>query len=177
MSTVETTQSLPVPYNARPQPVLKVARPNAPIVPPGSVTGRSLTLVIAIMGFLASLTACGVYVVFNAANVWTSKISAEITVQIQQRAGEMGDEKTAEITKFLTDQNGIMRVKPFKPGAIAEARRALDWKIRDFEDFCHPKTDRGRDRSRQPARHLHAQKGFGGEVSGRLARRPRPLAK
>ncbi len=113
MSTVETTQTLPVPFKARPQPVLKVARANAPIVPPGSVTGYSLTLVIAIMGFLASLTACGVYLIFNAANVWTNKISAEITVQIQPRAGELGDEKTAEITRFLTDQNGIKRVKPF----------------------------------------------------------------
>lgn len=113
MSTVETTQTLPVPFKARPQPVFKVARANAPIVPPGSVTGHSLTLVIAIMGFLASLTACGVYLIFTAANVWTNKISAEITVQIQQRAGESGDEKAAEITRFLTDQNGIKRVKPF----------------------------------------------------------------
>jgi cell division transport system permease protein len=69
--------------------------------------------VIAIMSFLASLTAGGVYVVFNAANVWTNKISAEITVQIQQRAGDNGDEKTAEITRFLSDQNGVRRVTPF----------------------------------------------------------------
>jgi len=113
MSSLDTPQSLPVPINARVQAFAKFARANAPIVPPGSVTGQSLTLVIAIMGFLASLTAGGVYLIFNAANVWTNKISAEITVQIQQRPGENGDEKTAEIRRFLTDQNGIKRVTPF----------------------------------------------------------------
>ena len=111
MSSIETT--LPVPFKARPQPAIKFARANAPIVPPGSVTGSSLTLVIAIMSFLAALTACGVYVIFNAANVWTNKISAEITVQIQQRAGDSGDEKSAEITRFISDQNGVKRVTPF----------------------------------------------------------------
>jgi cell division transport system permease protein len=111
MSTFETT--LPVPFKARPQPAIKFARANAPIVPPGSVTGSSLTLVIAIMSFLAALTAGGVYVIFNAANVWTNKISAEITVQIQQRAGDSGDEKSAEITRFISDQNGVKRVTPF----------------------------------------------------------------
>src|SRR5215470_14896210 len=37
------------------------AQANAPIVPAGSVTGRSLTLVITIMCFLACLTAGAVY--------------------------------------------------------------------------------------------------------------------
>ncbi len=111
MSSVETT--LPVPFKARPQPAAKFARANAPIVPPGSVTGQSLTLVIAIMAFLAAVTAGGVYVVFNAANVWTNKISAEITVQVMQRPGDTGDNKATEIARFLTDQNGITRVTPF----------------------------------------------------------------
>ena len=111
MSSIETT--LPVPFKARPQPAIKFARANAPIVPPGSVTGSSLTLVIAIMSFLAALTAGGVYVIFNAANVWTNKISAEITVQIRQRAGDGGDEKSVEITRFISDQNGVKRVTPF----------------------------------------------------------------
>ena len=111
MSSVETT--LPVPFRARPQSPIKFARTNAPIVPPGSVTGGSLTLVVAIMAFLAALTAGGVHVVFNAANVWTNRISAEMTVQIQQRAGDSGDDRTAEITRFLSDQNGVKRVTPF----------------------------------------------------------------
>ena len=113
MSTVDTPHSLPVPIEAVRQGAAKFARANAPIVPPGSVTGRSLTLVISIMAFLASLTAGGVYVVFNAASVWTNNISSEITVQVQSRSGDAGDAKIAEIAKFISDQNGIRQVTPF----------------------------------------------------------------
>jgi len=42
----------------------------APIVPAGSVTGRSLTLVITIMCFLACLTAGAVYMMNQSANAW-----------------------------------------------------------------------------------------------------------
>jgi cell division transport system permease protein len=113
MSTVESSQSLPALIETQGQAAAKFARANAPIVPPGSVTGRSLTLVIAIMAFLAALTAGGVYVVFNAANVWTNNISSEITVQVQSRAGDAGEAKVAEITKFLSDQNGVKQVSPY----------------------------------------------------------------
>lgn len=116
MSTIDTPRSLPVPVGAAGQPAAKFARANAPIVPPGSVTGRSLTFVIAIMAFLSAITAGGVYLVFNAAIAWTNNISSEITVQIQSRggdAGDAGDAKIAEIVKFLSGQNGIKQVIPY----------------------------------------------------------------
>jgi cell division transport system permease protein len=113
MSTLETSRSLPVPVQTRALNAAKYARSKAPIVPPGSVAGRSLTFVIAIMAFLASLTAGGVYIIFNAANVWTNNIASEITVQVQQRGGDTGEARINEITKFLSDQNGIKRVSPF----------------------------------------------------------------
>jgi cell division transport system permease protein len=113
MTTAQAPQSLPALIEEQEQSAAKFARANAPIVPPGSVTGRSLTLVIAIMAFLASLTACGVYLVFNAASVWTNNISSEITVQVQNKGGDAGDARIAEVTKFLSDQIGIKRVTPF----------------------------------------------------------------
>ncbi len=113
MNTMGTPHSLPVPVDIPGQTTSKFARANAPIVPPGSVTGRSLTFVITIMAFLASLTAGGVYLVFNAASIWTNNISSEITVQVHSESGETGDAKIAEIVKFLYDQNGIKRVTPY----------------------------------------------------------------
>jgi len=110
---MSTPQSLPVPVDVPGQSTAKFARANAPIVPPGSVTGRSLTLVITIMAFLASLTAGGVYLVFSAASVWTNNISSEITVQVQSRGNDTGDAKIQEIVKFLYDQNGIKQVLPY----------------------------------------------------------------
>ncbi len=110
---MSTPQSLPVPVDIPGQSTVKFARVNAPIVPPGSVTGRSLTLVITIMAFLASLTAGGVYLVFSAASVWTNNISSEITVQVQSRGNDTGDAKIQEIVKFLYDQNGVKQVLPY----------------------------------------------------------------
>ena len=113
MSTTDTRQSLPVPVEVPGQTKVKFARANAPIVPAGSVTGRSLTFVITIMSFLAALTAGGVYLVFSAATLWTNNIASEITVQVQNRGGDAGDGKIAEIVKFLNDQNGIKQVVPY----------------------------------------------------------------
>ena len=113
MSTTDTRQSLPVPVEVPGQTTAKFARANAPIVPAGSVTGRSLTFVITIMSFLAALTAGGVYLVFSAATLWTNNIASEITVQVQNRGGDAGDGKIAEIVKFLNDQNGIKQVVPY----------------------------------------------------------------
>jgi cell division transport system permease protein len=113
MGTMGTPHSLPVPVDIPGQTVSKFARANAPIVPPGSVTGRSLTFVITIMAFLASLTAGGVYLIFNAASVWTNNISSEITVQVQSKSGAADDAEIAKIVKFIHDQNGIKRVVPY----------------------------------------------------------------
>ncbi|MGO9483607.1 MAG: cell division protein FtsX [Rhodomicrobium sp.] len=114
MSTIDSPQSLPVPVDVPGQTAAKFSRAKAPIVPPGSVTGRSLTFVITIMAFLASLTAGGVYLVFNAASTWTNNISSEITVQVQSLgSSDAGDAKIADIVKFLYDQNGIKQVIPY----------------------------------------------------------------
>ncbi len=113
MSTTDTPRSLPALIVAPGQNAGKFARAKAPIVPPGSVAGRSLTFVIAIMAFLSSLTAGGVYLVFSAASVWTNNISSEITVQVQSRSADAGDAKIAEIAKFLSGQNGVKKVSPY----------------------------------------------------------------
>ncbi len=110
MSTADIQRSLPALVDTSGQPAAKFARANAPIVPPGSVAGRSLVFVIATMAFLASLTAGGVYVAFNAAVEWTSNVSSEMTVNVKMLPGETGDEKVAEIVKFLSNQIGIRKV-------------------------------------------------------------------
>ncbi len=54
-----------------------------PIVPAGSVAGHALTIVVAIMSFLACLTVGGVTVVRDAASDWQNDISREITIQVR----------------------------------------------------------------------------------------------
>ena len=85
---------------------------NAPIVPAGSVTGRSLTLVISIMCFLACLTAGAVYMVNQSASAWLRDIASEVTVQIEPREKVDTDRQVKDVVAFLALQPGVKGVKP-----------------------------------------------------------------
>lgn len=62
-------------------------RPSAPIVPSQAVAGRALTLVVAIMSFLACLTIGMVTVIHDAANAWSNDLLREVTIQIRPAQG------------------------------------------------------------------------------------------
>lgn len=62
-------------------------RPAAAIVPPQSVAGRALTLVVAIMSFLACLTVGAVSIVWDAADAWQNDLVREVTIQIRPADG------------------------------------------------------------------------------------------
>lgn len=82
----------------------------APIVPAGSVTGRSLTLVITIMCFLACLTVGAVYMIRQSANAWLKDIASEVTVQVQARDGTDTDRVVQDVATYLGRQSGIAKV-------------------------------------------------------------------
>ena len=96
---------------------------NAPIVPAGSVTGRSLTVVITIMCFLASLTAGAVYMMNQSASAWLRDIASEVTVQIEARENADLDKTVAEVTGFLSQQTGIAQVRAL---SVADAAQLLE---------------------------------------------------
>jgi len=115
-----------------PQPRLEVPRPEArpdmyaparsaggdkattkaPIVPAGSVTGRSLTLVVSIMCFLACLTAGAVYMMNQSANAWLRDVASEVTVQIEARERTDIEKLVKDVAAFLARQSGIRKVSP-----------------------------------------------------------------
>ncbi len=84
----------------------------APIVPAGSVTSNSLTLVISIMCFLACLTSGAVYMVNQTASAWLSDIASEVTVQIEPREKVDTERVVKDVTQFIARQPGIRTVKP-----------------------------------------------------------------
>jgi cell division transport system permease protein len=94
--------------------------PNTPIVPAGSVTGRSLTVVITIMCFLASLTAGAVYMMNQSASAWLRDIASEVTVQIETKDRAEIDKTVAEVTGFLASQPGIAKVKALSVNDAAQ---------------------------------------------------------
>lgn len=79
----------------------------APIVPAGSVTGRSLTLVISIMCFLACLTAGAVYMMHRSADAWLRDIASEVTVQVEPKGNADAEKLVNEVSAFLQRQEGI----------------------------------------------------------------------
>lgn len=59
----------------------------SPIVPPGSIAGQAMALVVAIMSFLACLTVGAVSLIGQSAASWQSQISREATIQIRPAQG------------------------------------------------------------------------------------------
>ncbi|MEM7621007.1 MAG: ABC transporter permease [Pseudomonadota bacterium] len=87
-------------------------RAAAPIVPAGSVTGRSLTIVIAIMCFLGCLMAGAVYIVNQSAAAWFDDIASEVTVQVKPIGATDMDKRVRQVSLYLSKHPGIKSVNP-----------------------------------------------------------------
>lgn len=117
---LEDDDLIPMPTADRKGDLHATARParteratgSAPIVPAGSVTGRSLTLVITIMCFLACLTAGAVYMINQSAAAWMRNIASEVTVQIEPGDPEETERRVQEVAAYLSGQNGIEVARP-----------------------------------------------------------------
>jgi cell division transport system permease protein len=96
---------------------------NAPIVPAGSVTGRSLTLVITIMCFLACLTAGAVYMMNQSASAWMRDIASEVTVQIVTKERGDSEKAVANVSRFLSQRPGVAAVRPL---SVADSAQLLE---------------------------------------------------
>ncbi len=87
------------------------------------MTGRSLTLVISIMCFLACLTAGAVYTMHQSSSAWLRDIASEVTLQVEAREHAVTDKTLKDLIQFLSKQPGIRSVKPIstdESGALLE---------------------------------------------------------
>jgi len=82
------------------------------VVPSASIAGNALTVVIAIMSFLACLTAGAVYMINQSARAWVNDIASEITVELDPVNAADIEKKMTLVSLFLAKQAGITRVKP-----------------------------------------------------------------
>lgn len=96
----------------RPQ-VPATARNASPIVPRGSIAGRALVAVVAIMTFLASITTGAVLLVNASASEWQSEVSSEITIQVKPLTGRDLERDTQAVTEAVRGQPGIAEVQPY----------------------------------------------------------------
>jgi cell division transport system permease protein len=89
----------------------RAPRTAAPIVPKSSIAGRSLAAVVAIMTFLASLTAGAATLMVSAASDWQSDVGREVTIQVRPSPGR---DVEADVDKAV----GLARAAP----GIADVR-------------------------------------------------------
>jgi cell division transport system permease protein len=99
------------------------ARNLSPIVPRASIAGRALVAVVAIMTFLASLTAGAVVLVRGAAGDWQSDLAREITIQVRPVSGQDIEAQVQRAVDLARQTPGIGEVRPYSK---AESSRLLE---------------------------------------------------
>jgi cell division transport system permease protein len=86
-------------------------RRDMPLVPSSSIAGRALVIVIAIMTFLACLTAGGAILVAGASQDWRGEVSREVTIQIKPAAGQDIDVQVAKAADAARRAPGVADVR------------------------------------------------------------------
>ena len=96
---------------------------DTPIVPRNSISGRALVAVVAIMTFLASLTAGAVMLVSSAASDWQADVAREITIQVRPVPGRDLD---AAVDKAVALAKGIDGFAEVRAMPKEESARLLE---------------------------------------------------
>ena len=94
-----------------------------PLVPAASIAGRTLITVIAIMTFLASLTAGAGLLITNASEGWRQSVSREVSVQVRPAPGRDLDQLAARAAEIARASPGIAEARVFTK---AESERLLE---------------------------------------------------
>lgn len=96
---------------------------NQPLVPPGSIAGRTLITVIAIMTFLAGLTTGAAQLVAEASSGWRSDVAREVTIQVRPTPGRDLEAEVARAAEIARALPGIADMRVYTK---AESERLLE---------------------------------------------------
>jgi len=102
---------------------LPATRRDMPLIPGDSVAGRALVVVIAIMTFLACLTAGGALLVAHASQFWRSDVLRDVTIQVKPGAGDDLDLLVAKVVSVASRAPGVEDVRPYSK---AESEKLLE---------------------------------------------------
>ncbi|MBV1701186.1 MAG: ABC transporter permease [Hyphomicrobiales bacterium] len=95
----------------------------AALVPRDSIAGRSLVTVVAIMTFLATLTAGAAFLVSRASDGWRSQVAQEMTIQVRPSSGRDLEADTRKAAEIASANIGSGTVRVFTK---AESSRLLE---------------------------------------------------
>jgi cell division transport system permease protein len=90
------------------------------LVPAASIAGRALVTVVAIMTFLASLTAGAAILISDSSRGWQNDVAREMTIQIRPTAGRDLDADTAKAADIARATPGIASVRPYTKAQAEE---------------------------------------------------------
>jgi cell division transport system permease protein len=105
------------------RPAAKSVRLAAPIVPRDTVSGRALLVVIAIMTFVASLTAGTLSIVHTVAIDWQSDLKREITIQVRPVDGR---DQAGEVEKAVAAVRRVAGIADVRAVSREETGRLLE---------------------------------------------------
>jgi cell division transport system permease protein len=117
--TDQAPEALPEPEKPRERPLGR----NMPLVPAASIAGRALVTVIAIMTFLAGITAGGVQLMADASAGWRASVAREVTIQVRPVPGRPIDEDVAKAAALAKSIPGVSDVRVY---TRAESERLLE---------------------------------------------------
>ncbi len=145
---LEAADPRPQYHSDAPDSAADQRRSQAPIVPAGTVTGSSLTLVISIMCFLACLTAGAVYMMNQSADAWLKDVASEVTIQVEPRDGSETEKVVNAVAAMLQREPGIASVQVL---SLEESGRLLEpwlgssdaWKALPVPRLVAVEVDRG----------------------------------
>ena len=104
-----TAGNAAIPREAAP-PALKQ---DMPLVPAASIAGRALVTVIAIMTYLASLSAGAAFLIAGASEGWRDSISREMTIQVRPTAGHDLAADAGQAADIARSAPGVANVRVF----------------------------------------------------------------
>lgn len=83
----------------------------APLLPEAGAAGLPLTLVIAVLAFIASVSLASYFMVSRAVGEWTGDLTGTMTVQIKGATPAQIDIDAGAAIDYLTDQQGVLKAE------------------------------------------------------------------
>ncbi|THD52148.1 ABC transporter permease [Phenylobacterium sp.] len=111
----------------------------APFLPEKETRDGALIFVIAVLCFLACLTAMGVIAADRAAAGWTGQLTGEATVIVRPRGGETPDAAAARAAEALAGTAGVTEARALEPAKAYDLIRPWLGDVSDLEDLPVPR--------------------------------------
>jgi cell division transport system permease protein len=111
----------------------------APLLPEADARDGSLIFVVAVLCFLACLTAIGALAADRAARGWIGQLSAEATVVVRPRHGETPDAAAARAAEALAGAKGVAEARALEPQKAYDLIKPWLGDVADLQDLPVPR--------------------------------------